>query len=86
MTHWISTHALDIAVCLSVATATLRALSRVLAPYPRARAVVEAIAALSPDVVRAVMQLAALRSPPQPQPQPVVPPSVGPLAPPPESP
>ena len=83
MTHWISTHALDIAVCLSVATALLRALSRVLAPYPRARAVVEAIAALSPDVVRAVMQLAALRSPPPP---PVVPPSVGPLAPPPESP
>lgn len=82
MTRWLSTHALDIAVCLSVATALLRALSRVLAPYPRARAVVEAIAALSPDVVRAVMQLAALRSPPPP----VVPPSVGPLAPPPESP
>ena len=76
MTHWISAHALDIALYLSIATALLRALSRVLAPYPRARAVVEAIAALSPDVVRAVAQLASLRSPP------VAPPSVGPLAPP----
>jgi hypothetical protein len=83
MTHWLSTHAVDIAVYLSVATALLRALSRVLAPYPRARAVVEVVAALSPDVVRAVMQFSALRSPPPP---PVVPPSVGPLAPPPESP
>jgi len=78
MTHWLSAHALDIALSLSIATALLRALSRVLAPYPRARAVVEAIAALSPDVVRAVMQLASLRSPA------VVPPSVGPLAPPPD--
>lgn len=73
MSHWISAHALDIALYLSIATALLRALSRVLAPYPRARAVVEAIAALSPDVVRAVAQLASMRSPP----------SVGPLAPPP---
>jgi len=77
MSHWISTHALDIALYLSIATALLRALSRVLAPYPRARAVVEAVAALSPDVVRAVTQLASLRS------RPVAPPSVGPLAPPP---
>ena len=66
MSHWISTHALDIALYLSIATALLRALSRVLAPYPRARAVVEAVAALSPDVVRAVAQLASLRSPPPP--------------------
>ena len=80
MMHWLSTHALDVALCLSIATALLRALSRVLAPYPRARAVVEAIAALSPDVVRAVTQLAALRSPV------AAPPSVGPLAPPPEAP
>jgi hypothetical protein len=72
MTHWLSAHALDIALYLSIATALLRALSRVLAPYPRARAVVEAIAALSPDVVRAVSQLASMRSPP-----------VAPLAPPP---
>lgn len=78
MTHWLSTHALDVALYLSIATALLRALSRALAPYPRARAIVEVIAALSPDVVRAVTQLAALRS------SPVAPPSVGPLAPPPE--
>lgn len=62
MSHWISAHALDIALYLSIATALLRALSRVLAPYPRARAVVEAIAALSPDVVRAATELASLRS------------------------
>jgi hypothetical protein len=80
MTHWLSTHALDVAVCLSIATALLRALSRALAPYPRARAVVEVIAALSPDVVRAVVELASLR------PRAPAPPSVGPLAPPPESP
>jgi hypothetical protein len=80
MSHWISTHALDIALYLSIATALLRALSRVLAPYPRARAAVEVIAALSPDVVRAVAELASLRS------RAPAPPCVGPLAPPPESP
>jgi len=64
MTHWISTHALDIAIYLSIVTALLRALSRVLAPYPKAKAIVETIAALSPDVVRAVTQIASLRSPP----------------------
>jgi hypothetical protein len=80
MTHWLSTHALDVAVCLSIATALLRALSRALAPYPRARAVVEVIAALSPDVVRAATELASLR------PRAPAPPCVGPLAPPPGSP
>ena len=80
MSHWISMHALDVALYLSIATALLRALSRALAPYPRARAAVEVIAALSPDVVRAVTELAALR------PRAPAPPSVGPLAPPPESP
>jgi hypothetical protein len=80
MSHWISTHALDVALYLSIATALLRALSRVLAPYPRARAAVEVIAALSPDVVRAVTELASLR------PRAPAPPCVGPLAPPPESP
>ena len=80
MTHWLSTHALDVAVYLSIATALLRALSRALAPYPRARAVVEVIAALSPDVVRAATELASLR------PRAPAPPCVGPLAPPPGSP
>ena len=69
MIHWLATHALDVAIYLSIATALLRALSRVLAPYPRAVAVVEAIAALSPDVVRAVSQLASMRLPPPPPPQ-----------------
>jgi hypothetical protein len=68
MTHWISLHALDVAIYLSIATALLRALSRVLAPYPRAKAIVEVIAALSPDVVRAVSQLASMRAPPTPPP------------------
>jgi hypothetical protein len=80
MTRWLSTHALDVALYLSIATALLRALSRVLAPYPRARAAVEVVAALSPDVVRAVTELASLRS------RAPAPPCVGPLAPPPESP
>ena len=78
MTRWLSTHALDVALYLSIATALLRALSRVLAPYPRARAAVEVIAALSPDVVRAVTELASLR------PRAPAPPCVAP--PPPESP
>ena len=43
MTRWLSTHALDVALYLSIATALLRALSRALAPYPRARAAVEAL-------------------------------------------
>ena len=80
MMRWLSAHALDVAVALSIATALLRALSRALAPYPRARAVVEVIAALSPDVVRAVTELSALRS------RAPAPPCVGPLAPRPESP
>ena len=80
MSHWISMHALDVALYLSIATALLRALSRALAPYPRARAAVEVIAALSPDVVRAATELASLRS------RAPAPPCVGPLAPPPESP
>lgn len=69
MTHWLSAHALDVAVYLSIATALLRALSRVLAPYPKAKAIVEVIAALSPDVVRAVSQLASMRAPPPPPPE-----------------
>ena len=75
--RWLSAHALDVALYLSIATALLRALSRALAPYPRARAVVEVIAALSPDVVRAATELASLRS------RAPAPPCVGPLAPPP---
>ena len=68
MNHWISLHALDVAIYLSIATALLRALSRVLAPYPRAKAIVEVIAALSPDVVRAASQLSSMRAPPPPPP------------------
>lgn len=46
---------------LAAAVVAVRALyalaSRLVAPYPRARAVVEALAALGPDVLRAVQQL-----------------------------
>ena len=78
MSHWISTHAFDVALYLLIATALLRVLSRVLAPYPRARAAVEVIAALSPEAARAVTEFASLR------PRAPAPPCVAP--PPPESP
>lgn len=46
---------------LAAGVVALRALyavaSRVVAPYPRARAVVEGLAALGPDVLRAVQQI-----------------------------
>ena len=48
---------------LAAVVAFLRVLyalvSRIVAPYPRARAVVEGVAALGPDVVRSVLQLYA---------------------------
>ena len=59
--HWLDTHALSIAVALATATGILRALyalaSRVLAPYPRARAFVEAVAAMAPDFLRFAQQV-----------------------------
>ena len=62
--HWLDAHALAIALWLSLAAALLRALyamlSRVLAPYPRARAFVEAVAAMAPDVLRFAGQVYAL--------------------------
>lgn len=49
---------------LVLATALMRVIyaviSRAVAPYPRLRALVESVAALMPDVVRAVLQLAAV--------------------------
>lgn len=51
---------------LALAALVLRAVyavvSRVVAPHPRARAAVEAVAALLPDVARAALQLVALRT------------------------
>ena len=82
--HWLDTHALSIALWLSLVTGLLRLahamLARVLAPYPRARHAVEAVAAASPDVLRFITESYALltgRALPT-----VAPPSVGPLAPP----
>lgn len=49
---------------VAAAVAALRVLyaivSRVVRPYPRARAAVEAVAALSPDLLRALLQLVAV--------------------------
>lgn len=62
--HWLNTHALSIAIYLSLAAGLLRALyamlARILAPYPRARAFVEAVAAMAPDVLRFIGQVYAL--------------------------
>lgn len=59
--EWLRAHALDVALYLSIATAVARVLysivSRVVAPFPRARHVVESVAAMSPDVLRAAVQL-----------------------------
>lgn len=53
-------------VALALAGALLRVVyaivSRVVAPYPRARALVEAVVALWPDVLRAGLQLVAVRT------------------------
>lgn len=53
----------DMAIALAAAVVALlrvlyALLSRIVAPYPRLRAAVEAVAALGPDVARALLQLA----------------------------
>ena len=59
--HWLDAPALSIALVLATATGLLRAAyalaARILAPYPRARAFVEAVAAMAPDVLRFVQQV-----------------------------
>lgn len=59
---WCTTHPAEAFALAGALVALLRAvyavLARVLAPYPRARAVVEAIAALAPDVWRFVVMVA----------------------------
>lgn len=59
--HWLDAHALSIALILAMATGILRAAyalaSRILAPYPRARAFVEAVAAMAPDLLRFMQQV-----------------------------
>lgn len=46
-----------LALMVIVVRVAYAAVSRVLEPYPRARAVVEGVAALGPDVLRAAQQL-----------------------------
>jgi hypothetical protein len=80
--HWLDTHALSIALALATLTGILRAAyalaSRVLAPYPRARAFVEAVAAMAPDVLRFLQQVYRVltgRDLPSTQPVSVMPPT-----------
>lgn len=61
MLTWITLHALEIPLYLAAVTALARILyalvARLVAPYPRLRAAVEALAAASPDVLRGLAQL-----------------------------
>lgn len=54
---WASAHPEALAAAVVAVRALYASASRLVAPYPRARAVVEALAALGPDVLRAVQQL-----------------------------
>lgn len=70
---WAIAHPVEAATLAASAVALLRGLyallARVLAPYPRARAAVEAVAALAPDVLRfAVMVARAVTGLPIPAP------------------
>lgn len=63
--QWFNAHAATLAVLLSLLTALLRAVWRSLGPaasqrWPWLRAAVEAVGALSPDLVRFVVQAARL--------------------------
>ena len=60
--HWAVAHPIEAGALLSALVAALRVLyaglARVLAPYPRVRASLEALAALAPDLLRAAVMLA----------------------------
>lgn len=60
---WAVAHPTELPLLLATIAALLRALyalvSRIVAPYPRLRALVEAAAAVMPDVIRAGQQLAS---------------------------
>ena len=61
LASWLAAHPDQALGMAAAGVALLRVLyallSRLVAPYPRLRAVVEAIAALLPDLLRAVLQL-----------------------------
>lgn len=74
---------LALAAAAAVARVLYALLSRVVAPHPRLRALVEALAAASPDVIRAALQVVALvtgRPAPKLDALPVVPPDAVRLA------
>ena len=58
---WLTAHAADIGAAMAALTVVLRGVYAVVSatvkPYPRLRAIVEAVAAASPDVMRGVVQL-----------------------------
>lgn len=60
--RWAVAHPVEAGALLSAIVAALRVLyaglARALAPYPRVRASLEALAALAPDVLRAAVMLA----------------------------
>lgn len=57
ITSWAIAHPEALAAAVVAVRALYALASRLVAPYPRARAVVEGLAALGPDVLRAVQQL-----------------------------
>ena len=57
LASWAIAHPEALAALVVAARVLYALASRIAAPYPRARAVVEGIAALGPDVLRAVQQL-----------------------------
>lgn len=57
LSQWAIAHPEALAAAVVAVRALYAVVSRIAAPYPRARAVVEGLAALGPDVVRAAQQL-----------------------------
>lgn len=57
LASWAVAHPEALAAAVVAVRAVYVLVSRIAAPYPRARAVVEGLAALGPDVVRAAQQL-----------------------------
>lgn len=55
--NWILTHPVELAAIVALLRGLYALVSRLVAPYPRLRALVEGLAALAPDALRAAQQL-----------------------------
>jgi len=55
--NWILTHPMELAAIVALLRGLYALISRLVAPHPRLRAVVEGLAALAPDALRAAQQL-----------------------------